>query len=69
MILPAWTVLHEMRYETAECGEDEYWVCDECGKKVRVWPDYTVLERGDRTAVHYGSHGGLTITGLEVKTT
>lgn len=65
MTWQTWTVLHPMHYEYD--GEAEYWVCDECGKKVRIKP-YTVLKRGDPAATHHGSHGGLTIGRVEIKT-
>mgnify|MGYP001588205788 CR=1 FL=1 len=61
-----WTVLHQMRYETD--GTTEVWICDECGKRVRVTPDFAILEHGDAAAVHWGSHGGLTIRRVEIQT-
>ena len=60
-----WKALHRMRYETD--GEFEFFVCDECGKRVRVAPDLAIVERGDDTAVHAGSVGGIEITGVEIK--
>lgn len=61
---PSWTVLHKMHYEID--GETATWACDDCPKRVQVWPEYRVLERGDQAAVHVGSSGGLQIVGIQV---
>jgi len=58
-------VLHRMHYVLD--GKSACWVCDDCPKRVRVKPDLARLERGDRTALHIGSAGGLTITEVEIR--
>ena len=49
------TALHQMHYETD--GKTACWACDDCPKRVRVHPDYAIIERGDMTATHRGSIG------------
>jgi len=60
----AWQVLHHMRYETD--GKSASWICDECSKEVRVYPDFAIIKRGDPTATHVGSSGGVTITTVAI---
>jgi len=55
-----WQVLHQMHLEAANSNETgEIWVCEECGKRIRLWPDFAVLNPGDPQARHWGSVGGL----------
>jgi hypothetical protein len=60
-----WKLLHPLRFEKMD--DVEIWICDECGKRVRTAPDFTVLERGDDTAGHIGSVGGIKIGMVEIK--
>ena len=61
-----WQILHQMRLETALDNETEIWVCDECGKRIRLWPDFAILNPGDLQVRHWGSLGGLSLGPTEV---
>ncbi len=50
-----WILRHEMVLEVTP--GTQIWMCPECGKRVRVYPDYKVLVRGDQ---------GLCILGVRV---
>ena len=45
--------------------KDGIWICPHCGYQVKVVP-FKILVRGDRTATHYGSAGGVQITGVKI---
>ena len=60
-----WQVLHRMRLEATD-DKTEIWVCDECGKRIRLWPDFAILNPGDLQVRHWGSLGGLSLGPTEV---
>ena len=55
---------HQMRYEYD--SQTVSWVCDECGKHIRIYPDFAILERGDMKVLHRGSIGGLKIETVDI---
>lgn len=55
-------VLHIMTYDHGT------WTCPECGRTVQAWPVFLILVKGDQTAIHQGSTGGLVITAVTVST-
>ena len=58
-------VLHQMRLEATD-DETEIWVCDECGKRIQLWPGFAILNPGDLQVRHWGSLGGLSLGPIEV---
>lgn len=59
MTAHTWTVLHQMRFEQTDKTKE--WICDDCPRRVRVWPDFEIIEHGDTTVTHVGSFGGIRI--------
>lgn len=57
---------HEMQMMDVDTSGAEEWYCPSCYRQVMVswFPDFkrVVLEPGDETAIHGGSHGGLTLS-------
>jgi len=61
----SWQILHQMRLEATD-DETEIWFCDECGKRIQLWPDFAILSPGDLQVRHWGSLGGLSLGPTEV---
>lgn len=57
-----WQVFHQVFFDQ----EKGTWECHDCSRKVQVTPEYKVINKGDESATHGGSYGGLTIGSLAV---
>ena len=64
-----WKVAHHMNPlvsdDLAKQDRGEIWVCQDCPRRIQVWPEYKVMERGDLNAIHFGSRNGLRITSIK----
>lgn len=54
--LMEWIEIHEMK-----TTDGNTWVCLDCGRQIRFFPEFEVVNRGDQSVRHFGSAGGLQI--------
>ena len=57
---------HEMQMMDVDTSGAEEWYCPSCHRQMMVswYPNFkrVILEPGDETAIHNGSHGGLALS-------